>query len=242
MRRALAFLPWPWLSRSVRLGERLRVALALGLRPAPTYLAEIVRGFQATEADGVWHLRRAIEKLESPRARAAVFAHCLQEEAHADAFVTTYACIAENAFRPVHFERRDLQPARSPVWKSFVVVHIGEEDAAQRFRVLADALPPGALRSCLTTVVADEEGHVGLTDEMLVALGAAPAAIRFETRKVRLQRAWEAWLRLGRSAVDRLATIALTLAYFLAGPLLASHARRKLASRSVNDTTGIKRL
>lgn len=245
MQTQITSIPARWLAALTRLSElreRLGVALAVRLGSSPAHVAEVIRGFQATESDGVWHLHRGIRKVESPRERAIVFGHCLEEEAHADAFADTYGRVTDGVFRPVHFERQDLDSRQSPAWKTFAYVHVGEIDATQRFRVLAETLPPGALRSCLETVVGDEEGHVDLTFGMLERLGAAPAAIRREVRRVRLRRAWEAWLRLGRGAIDRLATAALSLAYFAAGPLLASAARRKLASGSVTDTTGIKRL
>nr|UXE44642.1 hypothetical protein Hi04_10k_c2877_00010 [uncultured bacterium] len=62
-----------------RAAERARIWLAvrvgwkLGGR-----MATAIRGFQATEADGVWHLQRGMQRLTDPRQRAVMFTHSLE--------------------------------------------------------------------------------------------------------------------------------------------------------------------
>ena len=54
--------------------DRLRVRLAVSIGWAMKgKLPEAIRGFQATEADGVWHLHRGLARLKDPKYRAILF-------------------------------------------------------------------------------------------------------------------------------------------------------------------------
>src|SRR5437867_5922175 len=206
-------------------------------------MAEAIRGFQATEADGVWHLHRALAGLDDPRQRAILFTHSLEEEAHAEEFTAAYAHYGQRPLAPANFERRELYGADQPTWKTFAFVNVGEDDATQRFRLLRDTVDDGLLKESLGRVVADEEGHVGLTHDLLVRMGATDAEIRSELRRVRLQRLWEGWLRTGRRVIDHLATLLLSLGYLIIGAALYRTARARLSRRFVDyDNNRIKKL
>lgn len=224
--------------------ERARIWLAVkvGWR-FDGKMAEAIRGFQATEADGVWHLHRALARLDDPRQRAVLFTHSLEEEAHAEEFTFAYAHYGQRPLAPANFERHELYGAKQPAWKTFAFFNVGEEDATQRFRLLRDAVDDGLLKESLTRVVADEEGHVGLTHAFLVRMGASEAEIRSELRRVRLRRLWEGWLRTGRRLIDRLATLVLSVGYFVIGTALCRTARARLSRRFVDyDNNRIKKL
>ena len=224
--------------------ERAKIWLAVKLVwPFNGKMAEAIRGFQATEADGVWHLHRTLHRLDDPRQRAILFTHSLEEESHAEEFTHAYAHYGQRPLAPANFERQDLYEADQPAWKTFAFFNVGEDDATQRFRLLRDTLDAGLLRESLTRVVADEEGHVGLTHDFLVRMGATDAEIRSELRRVRLQRLWDGWLRTGRRVVDRLATLVLSVVYFVIGTALHRTARARLSRRFVDyDNNRVKKL
>lgn len=222
--------------------ERLKVGLSVrfGWR-LPGRLAQAVRGFQSTEADGVWHLHHGLRRLTDARQRASVFLHALEEESHADRFVSVYERVSDDVFVPEHFEREPL--AAGPVWKTFAYVHVGEEEATTRFRLIRDATAPGPLKDALGKIVGDEEGHVDLTHQMLLKLGATEAQIRREVLAIRLRRAWERWLRVGKRSADFVATVLLSALYYLTGPFVFLAARRRLRQRVVSyDNNHLKRL
>jgi len=223
--------------------ERAKIWLAVNVGwRADGKMADAIRGFQATEADGVWHLHRGLARLQDPRERAILFTHSLEEESHAEEFAVAYTHYGERVLTPATYERKDLYAPAEPAWKTFAFVHVGESDATERFRLLRDMLNDGMFRESLGRVVRDEEGHVDLTHEMLVRLGATESQIRWELRKVQLRRAWEAWLRVGKRAVDSIATLLLSLAYFVVGGILSRTARAKLAQRFVEyDNNHIKK-
>lgn len=223
---------------------RLRMWLVVRLLwRSPSRLASVVRGFQATEADGVWHLHRGIRRTHDPKRRAILFTHSLEEESHAEEFGRLYSSLADRPGAPAYYERHDLLPPAAPLWKSLAYVHVGEEDATDRFRHLQHVLPESPLKTSLARIVADEATHVDLTHDMLVAMGASERDIRSEVLRVRLGRAWENWLRAGKRVVDVIATVLLSVAYVVVGAALTIPARRRLASHVVEyDNNRVKAL
>jgi hypothetical protein len=228
----------------LKLWDHIKVRFAVSLvwrRKAN--LAEAIRGFQATEVDGVWHLHRGLARVSEPRQRAILFAHGLEEESHAEEFAAAYSHYGERPMTPATYERKDLYAPSEPAWKTFAYVHVGERDATDRFRIIRESLDGGVLKSSLARIVEDEEGHVDLTHRMLVSMGATDREIHSEVRRVRLLRLWEGWLRIGKRAVDNLATILLSITYFVLGPFFFWMARRRLMSRFVDyDNNRLKQL
>lgn len=221
---------------------RVKLAVAVGWKLGGRKAAAI-RGFQATEADGVWHLHRAISRIDDPKIRAILFTHSLEEESHAEEFAHTYKLYTDHAIPPATYERKDLLGRDAPIWRALAFVHVGEEDATARFAYIASALGDEPLRQSLSKIVEDEEGHVDLTEGLLTSLGATKSEMRREYARVRLARAWESWLRSGRRIVDVLASGVLSVAYFALAPWVFSTARRALRARVVSyDNNHMKRL
>jgi len=214
--------------------ERIKVRALVSVfwRSKQTMLSA-VNGFQATEADGVWHLLRGIEGAEDPKVRATLFEHMIEEESHAEAFGQVCREESAQAFVPTFYEREDIFPTGTPIWKLIAYVHVGEVDATARFGVLRDALPPGRLKDALKTIVADEEGHIDLTHDLLLELGASETEIRKTYRQVRLRRAWEGWLRSGKRMVNWVAVTLLSGVYFVMAPFFFRTARAKLRQNTV---------
>lgn len=209
--------------------ERLKIAFTVRVPwRSPRRVGAAIRGFQATEADGVWHLQRGIARLDDPRQKATIFVHCLEEESHADAFAAVWPAYQEGVFSAEHYDRADLYPRGAPVWKSFAYVHVGERDATERFALLRDALREGPLHDALGKIVEDESGHVDSTAAMLARLGADPASLRRELLVIRARRLWGRWLAAGKRVVDAVATVLLSAIYFAFGGLAAAASRRRL--------------
>jgi len=224
--------------------ERIKIWVAVKLGWAlPGRMLEAIRGFQATEADGVWHLHRSYQGLTDPRHRSIVFTHSLEEESHADEFARVYKQSSEYGLSPVRYERRTLYERDAPAWKSFAYVHVGEVDATDRFKAIRANLNEGPLRAALETIIDDEEGHIDLTHDILLEMGAKPREIRRELRRVRLARAWENWLRVGTRMADWVITLQLGLIYYLVGPFVFLLARKKLRSVTVEyDNNHLKQM
>ena len=224
--------------------ERVRTFAAVKIAwKSPSRRLAAVKGFHATEADGVWHLRQYMKAVSDPEQRAHIFTHSLEEESHAAAFEKLYNAESSYRLNPSLYERQALYSPDEASWKPLAYVHVGEVDATERFRMLHRQLPPSPLRSSLETIIADEDGHVGSTEELVLASGASQVEATREYRAVRRRRAWEEWLRVGRHTVDRLVSLQLAAIYYLAGPLVTYSARKKLTSSAVSyDNNRIKSL
>jgi rubrerythrin len=193
----------------------------------PSKLAEILARFQAVEADGVWHLQRTLERTEGPH-RIELFGQIIEEMSHADRFAQL---AKRSTSAPVSFpqsEREDLYPASEPAWKTLAFVHVGEEDATHQFNAIVASLPEGDLRRSFATMLADESGHVGLSESLALSLGTTRARMRWGVLKVRSRRLWEAWVRNGQGMMSRFSLIVLSIIYFLIVPFHAISARKKL--------------
>lgn len=224
--------------------ERIKIwgAVKLGWS-VPGRMLEAIRGFQATEADGVWHLHRSYDSLSDPRHRSIVFTHSLEEESHADEFARVYKQSSNYGLSPIRYERRSLYGRDAPAWKSFAYVHVGEVDATDRFKAIRANLDDGPLRTALAKIVDDEEGHIDLTHDILLEMGAKPKEIQREMRRVRMARAWENWLRVGKRMADWVISLQLSIIYYLAGPFMFLFARRKLRNSVVEyDNNHLKRM
>lgn len=205
--------------------------------------ASAIRGFQATEADGVWHLHRALERIDDPKVRAILFTHSLEEESHAEEFAHAYKLYTERSIPPATYERQDLLASGAPTWKALAFVHVGEEDATERFGYIAQALGDEPLKHSLDRICADEAGHVDLTENLLRSLGAQPDEMKREYAKVRIARLWEGWMRSGRRVVDVIVSGLLSVAYFLLAPWVCASAQRALRARTVAyDNNHLKRM
>jgi carbamoyltransferase len=215
--------------------ERLKTQLAVRWHwKSPKRYLDAMAGFHATEADGVWHLHRSLPRIKNPQHRAIVFTHSLEEESHADTFARVYNDSSAYRLQPVVYQREDLYGPDSPGWKTMAFVHVGEVDATNSFRLIRKYLDEGPLASALNTIIEDEDGHIDLTQDMLLKMGASEQDIEAEYKNVRLRRLWEGWLRVGREVVNRFAGLQLTIVYYLAGPFLRGSARRKLTASIVD--------
>lgn len=229
----------------MKLLEKISIRLSLATTwRRPGRKAAAIRGFQATEADGVWHLHRGLSRINDPKLRAILFTHSLEEDSHAEEFGHVHKAYTDQIVPMRNYERDDLYGSEIALWRSLAFVHVGEEDATGRFRSIAEALPPeDPLRGSLMKIVDDEEGHVDLTAELLERLGASPREVKRQYARVRLARLWQAWLRMGKGAIDSLATVLLSVVYFCTAPFLFAVARKKLSTRFVEfDNNKVKRL
>ena len=224
--------------------ERLKVTLTVLLFwRSKRIMLEAVRAFQATEADGVWHILRGMRRAKDPKLRAHMFTHLLEEQSHADEFVKIYNHYSDQTFVRADYERDDLYGPKAAPWKMLAFVHVGEVDATERFRAISSRLPEGVFRSSLSKIVSDEDGHIDLTHQLLINMGAPRAEIRREIIQVRMKRAWGRWLRTGKRVVDVVATTLLSTIYYLMAPLLFLVARKRLREPYVAyDNNLIKRV
>jgi hypothetical protein len=233
MRAGLETLQDRW--RMMRIGRQARRAgfaePSLDARSRER-VSEVIRKFSTTEADSAWQLVYGINRLSHPLQRASLFHQVLEEMEHAERFESLYREITGRRMPAIIQERLPIYRAREELWKLFPYCQLGEASAARQFGDLARTLPGGSpLRTTLEEIVEEESGHVEKAEELTALTGRSVAEVRAELRRIKLRRARESWLRLGRRMVDAAATAILSLAYHALGPwarrvVLKSRARR----------------
>jgi hypothetical protein len=164
---------------------------------------------------------------ENPVHRAELFEQALEEISHAEEFRAFYHLHTGDRIRRLQEEKRVLF-AKNETWKLFAFCLIGENDAAHRFEKIAANHFSPTLDRLLRRILADEKGHQRQAELLLAGTGLTQAAIDRETRRVRLTRFREAWLRSGRQIADLVSSILLTVVYFLFSGPFAFVARRRL--------------
>lgn len=229
----------------ISLIERVKVWLSLRVlwKANPELKFEAIRNFQATEADGVFHLLRGVRRTPTAKEKAILISHIIEEESHADIFASVYSRESNRAMVPSFFERENLYSESDPLWKLIAYVHVGEDDATLRFNEMLRFLDDGPLKSALEKIVRDEEGHIGLTEQLAGKMGASPRQLRGEALRVRLRRLKSQWFRMGERVINHLSSVLLAMTYLVFGLLLAPSARKKLKERVVNyDNNRVKML
>jgi rubrerythrin len=214
----------------------LKTRLLLKFFWTPSKLAEILARFQAVEADGVWHLERALERTSGPH-RVELFGQIIEEMSHADRFSSlAKSCSTSSIYFP-QVEREDLYAATQPVWKTLAFVHVGEEDATSQFDAIVKSLPEGDLRRSFASMLVDESGHVGLTESLALSLGISKGQLKKGVYEVRLRRLKEAWMRMGQGFMSRISFILLSLVYWLVVPAFFLFARAFMTRNHTNLAT-----
>lgn len=219
--------------------QRLKIRLVvLVFWKIKAILLKSISDFQATEADGVWHLLHATRQTANPEHKAALFTHLIEEESHAERFAELYETVSGQRLIPTQYERKRLYKACEPIWKTVAYVHLGEEDATRIFQFIHAELEDGFFKQTLVKIIGDEEGHIGLTQKLALQMGAGSREFRREVFRIKLRRFWEKWLRAGRRVGDLVATVVLSLLYFLIGPVVLTRAKSRLNCKDVPVNNG----
>lgn len=197
----------------------------------PRELDRSIARFSETEADTVWQLIHGIEKVHSGKQRAEVFYQILEEDFHAEEFQRVYRGNTGKPLERVEGERRFLYRKEDPVWKLFAYCFVGEKDATERFSAIERMLPPSALKEVLRSIIRDETGHVVKAEALMKELGASKTQIQLEKFKIRFQRLYESWIRIGKRIGFIPSEIILSTVYFFFGFLLKKSAKQRMGQR-----------
>jgi len=212
--------------------EALRVKILVKLTwglSRERYL-DSLRLFSATEADSAWQLLYAADRVDDPEQRADLLGQVLEETHHAELFKRLYNENSDRQLVPARYEREALYWDKAEMWKFFIYCYVGEEAAATRFTHIKNASTDARLNAVLASILADEVGHVHGAEEAISDLPISKEQFKSETRKIRLKRLWEAWLRTGRNLSDLASSAILSALYYPVGLAGAPIARGKTGS------------
>lgn len=176
-------------------------------------LLQSLRLFENTEDDSAWQLLRASEEISEAHLKAELFAQIMEETFHAEEFRRVYKELSHEPMNKISFEKKALFHGPK-AYQIFAYCLIGEDSAAKRFQNIAASLEPGPLKSMLERVVSDEVGHIHKARELLGWLSLSPLELKKQLFRIRLERGYEHWLRLGRKITDLLSEGLLSLLYY----------------------------
>lgn len=194
----------------------VRLVLLLCWKRNHEAAAERIRAFEATEDDSSWQLLFACERMDDPQVKARLFLQSMEEAHHAEVFRGLYQQASGRKLRKLNVPRKPIFRA-GEAWRMFAYCAVGEAAAARRFRGIADALPEGEFQTALRKILEEEEGHIGLAEDLVGLTGKCATEVKREIARIKTVRAWEAWLRVGRGVTNLASRVLLNVAYFTMG-------------------------
>lgn len=194
----------------------VRMVLLVQWKGNSRLVEERIRVFEATEDDSSWQLIHAAKSISNPKMKADLFLQSLEEAHHAEVFRGLYQESSGKKLKKMNVARNPIFQPQAP-WKLFAYCAVGESAAASRFRHIAESLPEGSFKRSLEKILQEEEGHIELAEDLVSLTGQDQRLVDQEIRAIRLRRAWEAWLRAGRTITQALSRALLSLTYFAIG-------------------------
>jgi hypothetical protein len=193
--------------------------------------------FGETETGGGRDILRAAELTPDPLLRRLYLAHAIDELRHGELFRRRGAALAgvlSGASRP-GFQADWLTPSGHAVDELDIggesdeallaFLHLSEKAAASRFRVYHDVLQgDDATCAIFDEILHDELFHMNYTLVQLARI--SPEQHRRHVWRARASRLWKAYLRLGSALAGAVATMLLTIQYFILVPPFAWLAKR----------------
>jgi len=211
----------------------IRMVFPINWRLRPARIAQGLQRFGNTESDSAWQILYALHAIDDPKIRCLVLQHAFEEVHHGVEFprvAKPYMPRLPYKYCP---ERKPLfDPTRGAAGLAdfLAYAHVGEMDVFDQFDSYAAGIGTCDAQSVFREAKLDEDGHVGLTWNLLVAVsGSAKAAARLVFR-ARVKRVWEAWLRLGKGFGEVPLTVVLSALYLVFGLLLVIPMRLRLAA------------
>lgn len=202
----------------------------------PRRRAQKLLQFAEVEAEGGRDLVRAAELTTDPILRRLFLAHARDEDRHARMFRSRglaldarHSAIADNVLSDWiapgerGLDRIALQPDEAGPLLAFI--HLSEAAAARDFAEYRSVLGRDPLtRALFDHILRDEEHHMQYSlDQLQRVSPAGSAALLWKTR---LRRLWRAYLRVATAIAGVIASVLLTIQYFVLLPPFALVAKR----------------
>lgn len=217
--------------RAVLRRVAIRHFLPLSWRLGDERVARSLQRFALVESDSAWQFLRALEVLEKPEHKAAMFHDALEEMSHAEGFARLAARYSP---RPLPLPRE----ARSPLIERpeqlgefLAYIYVGERDVYDEFDDYARAARRPDIEAHLAAIQADEAGHHEDAERTVLNLVGSEARFVRLQRQARWRRFRESFMRVSTGIGHVVSTLLLGALYFAVGALLAVPARRRMAPR-----------
>lgn len=228
-------------------GARLLRPLHRAIWATPQRRARKLLQFAEVEAEGARDLYRAAEVTSDPVLRRRLFAHAREEARHADLFRSRGLAIRKD-LAPSRPDRGitdalgsgehgfdDLPVAHEKAPDLLAFIHLSESAAAREFAAYCSVLDADPeTRAVLERIGRDEVSHMRYSLAELERV--APGRARRTLWGARLKRLWQGYLRAASLIANAVATVLLTLQYFILLPPFALLAKRSARHEALGWT------
>jgi len=184
------------------------------------------RRFSATELGSALDMLKAAELEKDSRRRKLFFRHALDEARHSNYFrdharqMDAGTASIQGQYDLIHATRQNLYQ-RLALIDFIAFVYLAEKRGEAHFRSLQNHFRHRPeIHDLFNRIGKDEKFHIGYSKHVLEELtkDGHGSEVRAALRRIRLNRAWEAWRRSGRQLGDFVSRLALRVAYYLIVP------------------------
>ncbi len=212
----------------------IRHLLPLSWKLGDERVARSLQRFALVESDSAWQFLRAVEVLERPEHKAAMFHDALEEMSHAEGFSRLAARYAPRALPLPREARSPLIERADQLGEFLAYIYVGERDVYAEFDDYSRAARRADIEAHLAAIQADEAGHHEDAERTMLSLfGSAERFARLQ-RQARWRRFRESANRVSTWSGRIVSGLLLGILYFVAGALLTVPARRRLGGRELS--------
>jgi rubrerythrin len=184
------------------------------------------RRFSSAELGSALDMLKAAELENDPGRRKLFFRHALDEARHSNYFrdharqMDARTAAREGKYDLIHATRQNLYQKLSPI--DFIAfVYLAEKRGEAHFQSLKSHFKDRReIHDLFERIIKDEKFHIGYSKHILDAWTreGRGSEVKAALRKIRLNRAWDAWRRSGRQMGDFVSRLTLRIAYFVIVP------------------------
>lgn len=189
--------------------------------------------FSATEFDSGWQSLYAMKYMSSPKDRADLFQHALEEISHAELFdnlCRQYSSAPMNlpvTGRQIIFkEDKD----KNRILDFLCYMYVGEQSVHEDFNYYTKAKIDSKIRNTFIKIYKDEEGHA---ESSLEALSAFSNNDKWRLRKYlmlnRVKRAYRQFSMMSSRVGELMLSIMLSLSYLIFGIFFQKSLKKRLS-------------
>ena len=209
----------------------LRMSLFVSWRKGPRRMAPLLRRFAMIEADSSWQFLRAAEVLPVSSSRAQMFLHAMDEAHQASRFQDVARAVDPTSLRRGEAKRQALLTDPAGLGDFLAMVEVADVEKKADYAVYARASVDRRATVLFESLQREEAAHSADTRELMRATFGSVDAVTSSMARAWRQRLWDGWRRVGADTSDVIASLLISLVFFLAGPFFARRARVRVAPR-----------
>jgi len=213
----------------------LRLSLSVSWRSGSRRMAPMLRRFAMIEADSSWQFLRAAEVLSAGDSRAQMFLHAMDEAHQASRFHDVAKAVDPTSLRLGEAKRQALLTGPAELGAFLALAEVADVEKKNDYGVYARAsVDPGAT-ALFESLQQEEAAHAADTRALMQATLGSADAVTASLAQAWRKRLWDGWLRLGADTSNIIASILISIVFFLAGPFFARRARSRVAPRPLRS-------